>query len=370
MKNSDFSRLSVLFYSTFFFLFSISLSVAQECNPPEVVVEGRAAIVVDPATARDRALVDAKVRAAEKCGVYVEERSIVNMGMTLDHFAQVKAFAFVKAYDVLKEWQKDGIYYVKIKAWIKEGKEKEEAKKALLSSRLILMLASGKGADTIESIMKEKLTSSGFSLLDREFIRTKVSPATWQCLETGNISCVGKEFYPFLSNYLIRIKSKIKKSQDLGEDIKSFRATSEISCTQISTALLRPYSRKCGVVFGMDMEQALCGQRRDQFEKKIVEPLSSDFMKKLSEEFANSKRNIRILINGLPNRDAFDNFKLLVGELRWVDDISSENYHEGTGSLSVPYTEKSVYLASMIAFRSTYEVTTYTWDRIDVLFNN
>lgn len=370
MLKSDFINLPVVIYAILFVFYSFSPTYAQDCNSREVEAVGRAAIVVDPATARDRALIDAKVRAAEKCGVYVEERSIVNMGMTLDNFAQVKAFAFVKAYDVLKEWQKDGIYYVKIKARVKEGKEKEDAKKALLSSRLILMLASGKGADTIESIMKEKLTRNGFSLLDREFIRTKVSPATWQCLETGNISCVGKEFYPFLANYLIRIKSQIKKSQDIGEGIKSFRATSEISCTQISTALLRPYSRKCGVVFGMDLEQALCGQRRDQFEKKIAEPLSSDFMKKLSEEFASSKRNIRISISGLPNREAFDNFKLLVGELRWVNGISSERYRDGTGILSVPYTEKTVYLASMIAFRSTYEVTTYSWDRIEVLFNN
>jgi len=349
------------------FLVLSGTAVFAECESIQVV-EGRAAILTDPATARDRALIDARVKAVEKCGVMVEERSVVNMGLSLDHFAQVKAFAFVKAYDILKEWEKDDIYYVRIKAWIKEGTENEKARKELLSSRLILMLADGDGADTLESVMKEKLTGLGFSLLDSDFIKQKVSPAIWQCLKTGNLSCVGKELYPFLANYLIRINSEVKKSQNLGEGIMSFRANSKISCTQISTAFLKPYSRKCGVIFGLDGEQALCGSRPDQFERKIAEPLCSEFMEKLSKEFNKSKRNIRVSISGLPDKDAFDNFKLLVRELRWVGNISNESYNQGIGSLSVPYTEKSVYLASMIAFRSVYNVMGYTWDRIDVTY--
>lgn len=96
--------------------------------------------------------------------------------------------------------------------------------------------------------------------------------------------------------------------------------------------------------------------------------MCSDFMEKLSREFSQSKRNIRITITGLPDKQAFDNFKLLVKELRWVDPISDDDYNQGTGWISVPYAEKSVYLASMIAFRSIYKVTRYSWDRIEVVY--
>jgi len=349
-------------------LFSLTEAFAQEESCDIVESVGRAAIMTDPATARDRALIDAKVRAAEKYGVLVDARSIVNMGMALDQFAQIKAFAFVKAYDVLKEWKQGRIYHVKIKAWVKKGEAKEKAQKELLSSRLILILTDGKGSDIIEDILTDRLSSSGFSLLDGDFIKAKVNPATWQCLRTGNLSCIDKEFYPYLANYLIRIRSRLKLSQN-NSGILSFRANAKILCTQISTAILCPTSQIRGIVFGLNEGQAIEGQRDDQFEKSIAEPICSDFMEKLSREFSQSKRNIRITITGLPDKQAFDNFKLLVKELRWVDPISDDDYNQGTGWISVPYAEKSVYLASMIAFRSIYKVTRYAWDRVEVGYN-
>lgn len=343
-------------------------SVADECNTGFVEVVGRAAIVIDPVTARDRALVDAKARASEACGVSVEERSVATMGMSLDHVAQIKAFAFIRAYEIISERSENGIYYVKIKAWIKAGDEKRAARKDLLSRRLILMLSEGKGADIIEDIMKEKLLQAGFSLLDRKFLQTKLTSGTWQCLKTGNTDCVGSEYYPFLADYLISISSRVRFSQKPASGIKSFRAGSEIRCTQISSAKMCSHAKKSDVIFGTDEEHAVYGSGGDQFLKAVAEPLASEFLHQLSKLFATRKREVRITIRDLPNREAFDDFRLLVKELRWVDGVANENFLDGVGMLSVHYSEKSIYLASMIAFREIYAVKKYTWDMIEVSF--
>ena len=330
--------------------------------------EGMANIDPDPVTARDRALVDARVKAAESLGAIVDANSIVDMGMLVDQFAQVKAMAFVRAYEIIGEWKEKDVYRVKIRAWVKRGKARESARKELLSTKRILMLAEGKGADKIEGILKNRLTDSGFFLLDGELIRNRVDPVTWRCLKTGDASCVGEGFFAFLADSLIRVTSGIHPSQDF-DSFKSYNAKSEIICTQMSTARVVVSTRKDDIVFGRDENNALRGQTVNHFGKKIAEPLCAEFMRKLTGEFGKRERDILVKLDGLPDKNAFDRFKHLVRRLRWVKDISNEKYASGTASLSVRYPEKTIYLASMIGFRTLYSIRRYARDMIDVVYS-
>ncbi len=337
-----------------------------ECGRKTAV--GQAAIVVDPVSARDRAIVDAKIRVVEQCGFTIDSHNIVNMGTSFDQFVQVRAYAFIKAYEVLKEWQKDNIYYVEIEAWVKEDKEREKVRKDILSNRRILLLAEGEGSDIMTKLLRNRLANSGYAVLDSDLIQSRVSPSTWRCLETGNATCIEEEFYPYLANYIIRMETTLSPSQS-GNGYKSFSTTVDIRCTQVSSGKIKPSHTSMGVVvFGRNKQHALYGQRSDGFIAKVADPACSAFMEELSKVFATNKRDIRITIRNVPNQQAFDNFKLLVRELRWVGGISSDNFYGSTGTLGVTYSERSVYLASMIAFRNIYKVDRYMFGSIEVVY--
>ena len=344
------------------------LAVDAEDGSCMVEALGRAAMDVDAATARDRAIIDARLKAVEQCGgVAIDESSLVMMGIAEEQMVSIKAFAFVKAYEVIKEWEERGIYNAKVKAWVKKGAEKEAAGKDILSNRVVLVMAEGEGSDLIGDALSERLSDAGYFLLDRDFIQSRVSPATWSCLKRGDVKCVDKEFMPFLANYLIKVTTRVRPTGK-SYGINTYMANADIKCTQISTARLEPVAKKRNSIFGTDKDQALYGMGPSNFGKKVVASLVSDFMEKMSKTFSSNVRKMRIRIDGVSNDAEYKDFKETLGRLRWVKNVMDDKFEASTGWLSVEYEEKSIYLASAIAYQPRFSVTGYTWDSITVKY--
>ena len=89
-----------------------------------VEAEGWAAILQqDIALAKNRALREAMYNAVKKAmGVIVEGQAIANGGVLVSKEIKEKSTGFVKKYDILNEYKKEGMYIVKIKAEVSKGK--------------------------------------------------------------------------------------------------------------------------------------------------------------------------------------------------------------------------------------------------------
>jgi len=117
------------------------------------------------------------------------------------------------------------------------------------------------------------------------------------------------------------------------------------------------------------MEQAVCGNTVNQFQSRVAKVLVQSFWKELDKLERKASRTVRISIVGLPNHNAFMAFREYVKNIcLGMKGIVSERYSKGNGILTVRYTEKSFYLASIIEYKSQYKITHHDWESIDVVY--
>lgn len=332
-------------------------------------VRGEADISRYPQIYRDMAILIAKRNALESQGIIIDSQTLVDMGRLLDEIIKVETFGFIEKFHITSEENIGNTYQVIINAWVRTGKEREKTTQELLSQRNILMVARGEGSHKIGQVLKNKLADLNYSVFDSEFLWSRLSAQNWEYITLGEWKSLDESLYKFRADYLLQIKSDISYSQD-NYGIKSFNANADIGLTQISTGKMKSYVSKEGIIFGLSKAQALNGNGKDQLEKRIAQPLCSDFLERLGQLFAQSERDIQVTIYGLRDKQEFDEFRDMLKSLRLgVKEVSNERYHEGTGTLLVRFDEKSIYLAGMIAFRDKYKILSYSWDSLEVQMN-
>lgn len=107
-------------------------------------VEGVAAVVKDDvATARDRAIDDAKRKAVEQiAGSQVSSETITENFQLVEDKIYARASGFVKSYQILSEAKEEGVYRVKIKATVDGGAIADNLEQLFKAKpRVIVMIA-------------------------------------------------------------------------------------------------------------------------------------------------------------------------------------------------------------------------------------
>jgi len=289
----------------------------------------------------------ARQQALETQGIGITSKNISVQGKMLDEMIMVQTSGFVERYDILEEGQENGYYHVRLRAWVKTGKDLDDAYRSIFRERILSISAKGQGSEHIEKLIRKGLSGSFYHILDH-----------------GH-----KTLRP---DYQILIDSSVKPHADYA-GFRSFYGEAGISMIQVSASRQVIYVApdKPIIVYGKDLGQTLNGRTVNQYPKKVAEPLVNSFRNKLASLEKKRSRTIRITISGLPDLKAFRVFRDYVKNIRLgMEDLYSEDYSNGQGILDVSYREKSLYLATIIGYRSQYKVIGHQWDCIQVVFTD
>lgn len=109
------------------FILSCSTNIRKSSINPQYQVEivqatGASAVVDgDINSARKAALSDALKSALQLVvGIYVSANSVVSKSVLIDDEITANTEGYIERYEVIKEYEEKGLYYVKIKAWVRK----------------------------------------------------------------------------------------------------------------------------------------------------------------------------------------------------------------------------------------------------------
>ena len=326
-------------------IFFVFLPVLPAFAQTALEAEGMARVEPDITISRDLAILRARQQALETLGIGITSKNISVQGKMLDEMIMVQTGGFVERHSILEEGQKNGYYHVRLRTWVKTGKDLDDAYRSIFRQRILSISANGEGSEHIERLIRKGLSGSFYHIF-----------------EHGH-----KTLRP---DYQILIDSSVKPHSDYG-GFGSFYAEAGVSMVQVSASRQVIYVAldKPMIVYGKDLDQALNGGTVNQYPKKVAEPLVDSFQNKLTSLEKKRSRTIRINISGLPDLKAFRAFRDYVKNIRLgMEDLYSEDYSNGQGILDVSYREKSLYLSTIIAYRPQYKVTGHQWDCIQVVY--
>lgn len=325
-----------------------------------VEARGEAAIVVDPVSARDRALIDAKVKAVEQIsGTQVESRALYSMGLSQDDYVRIRAFGFVERHEILREHEQSDRYTVEIRAWIASGEQATREKaNQLLSQRGFLVLGDGDGARHVVERLKSALVQQRLQVYDEQFLGERLPAGAGQRELLAAAERV-------LADYVVRVTTHLTP---LGEmyGIQSYQGDAQLELTEISTGLLKGTARAGARVFGLSREQARDGARGDQFPQAVAAPAIQNFLAELARLEVGVGRSVRLVLEAPSSPYVLDRLVRGVGELRWVQNPRDAVFAPDRATLQVEYPETILYLAADLDYLPGFAVVSYGPGRIVV----
>lgn len=145
--------------------------VRESVSEGEVVeAEGMAPMTDDLAGVRKASLADSQRVAVEKVvGVLVSGKTLVEKATMIEQHILAQSAGYVKKYEVIKEWQKGGYYYTRIKALVSYQKVWADLDKmAILHSpvvgnpRVAILI----NEPTLSNTLAQGLTRQGYRIVD------------------------------------------------------------------------------------------------------------------------------------------------------------------------------------------------------------
>jgi len=340
--------------------------------------EGFATILSgDIAQARDEAIVDARVRVLEKAvGVLVDSETLVQNELLLAATVRNTSSGLIKEYKVIEEDpSSDGLFRVKISADVVEAGELEEGIRNDLTSNLTLVVMideemAGDPVDDplIESEVIEALINAGYDVRDRDQIRLVRERDSELAKIGGDIEEAQIIGLRFLSNLIIKGTSRTtvhENKTDYAPDMITISARARVTCRMIEA--------ETGKIIGQRQLRRIKEFGQDGFDagEKALEKAAPQMVAKViswmnSEYLVNKMQTVSVEAEDLPDMATFRKLGNLLGKLRWVEDVELGKFDQGSGSISLRYPEKLVYLATRIDRNSSFSLVTLDDRRIVV----
>jgi hypothetical protein len=334
--------------------------------------------------ARKLAVDAARIQVVRPLGVQVDNQTISSMGLKIADWYRIKASGYIVHDEVIEESLRDGGIWVRIRAWIKSGPAAEDIDRQMLNHHRILFVSQDKESGLIESDMITKLAQVGYKCLDSGFVKNNIRPGTWDQLVNRQLYGLNQEAFKFMADLVIHISSLV----ELGETsagMNWYDGQSQVSLYQLSGDDRGIH--KINSMTSSDKLVTRAGDSRkmmrfllspgnnhpNSFRKKIAEPVTADFLTKLStcKELGTNSVSIELTVTNIPSAAEYVKLKnrinvqagVVSGSLR---ELGQDNQ---TYQLGVRYRLKSIYLANLIAAEQKYKVTGHSWNSIKLAYN-
>lgn len=309
------------------------------------------------------ALKNAIRRAAEKGGkIKVYAKTLNTMGVTVKSFAEVSLKAIIKNFRVLETRKKDNRVYVKIEADI--VKDKNSILKKNLSNRNVIILHKGEGSRKIFDVLYQLLSDAeGLNLYTIQSLKNYLDEKDIKALENGNIPFYSSKFLSLLANSVIFVETFVEETGG-NQVYKYFMGNCSIKRFKIDSGVAAPVDQvnKSVKFFGKKLKSSLNGSDNNSFYGKLTneENCILKFTKKYFKSISRKKRTIKISVKNIAKKNQFNSFVHSIENFPYISPDSVLPAFMGkSGKIEVRFSEKTVYLASMIDNMKNYEVTDY-----------
>ncbi len=357
-------------------LFLFSFGDAALAQIKSVDAEGEAAIVNgDIPSARQEAIARAKWAAIERVvGVQVKAGSFVQNMTLVDDAMKTQVSGVVRKFDVVsQESRKDGIHWVKIRAWVEPAKAKEAVSALALNGSIAVFIPAKKprarAGDEYEenNILSEtligKLTAQDYKVVDVAPTHAADAAEIEKAVKGGQTLTLRTLMYKFLSNILILGKIDYTLSTKKGEDIGYGLSMPFNSVTARLTYRIVAKNNQTGAVevlsAGAEQAKGLANNPDDAAAaalKDLAEKMSPVILDKVAQYIQGNVKKISIKVAGVNDLDTNMEIKGIFQNIVWVTGVDEK----GMGEYLVSYPENSLYLANSIQQKGNFRVVNFS----------
>ena len=336
----------------------------------------------DSEMARSLAIDNARVQVVEPLGVNIDKDVSYSMGLKISDWYRIKAGGYIVHDEIIAEGEKNGGYWVKIKAGIKCGPAQDEMTRQLLNRHKILIITEGLGSRTVQSEMIPLLTQAGYQYLDSEFIKANLDTQTFGQLKKRQLHSLNKEALKFMADLVVYIRSSVEfsqKDESMGVKTDWYNGELEINLFQISgdkkgvpVILVSKSSNKLvtlsGNLNGVSELVSKGNKGPNGFKNQIAKPAVKEFMTQLStnEVLGTSDILVELTVTGVPSIGEYHKFLSKLKSQRGVVSGSLEQISQNNQDykVSIRYRLKSIYLANLLIVDQTYKLQDFSWNTI------
>lgn len=258
-----------------------------------------------------------------------------------------RAQGYVTSYDLLKEWQENDTYNIRIKAVVSLDKIKDDlmAMKILLDSmerpKLMILIEEkyvgmeDMGMRLAETELSNMFTAKSFDLVDRAQIeQIKSMDQARQALE-GNTDAAKQLGLQFGAQYVILGKAVLQDAGEAfaGSGLKSIQGTLQVKVLQTQTGLVLGSAVKNGVAAHISQLTGAAKAMKDATQKAVDEYLV-DTITNSFQNFLNNGAPLKLYITGVKS---FTMYKQVAGAVETLENIvsSKKDGWNKTGGLLV-----------------------------------
>ena len=307
----------------------------------------------DEARARDEAIADARVRALESLGFYLEGQTTLSRGRLLDRTIQERTKGYIVAERVMEEGPRPdviGMYQVEIEAWVKLALSDEERRKYKRKFSIVLdiphlVLHDGESTGEsmrrrgVEHALRDALIDEGFEVYNREqlsriqqvdellgrvykrdpdAIRVVTDYAMAEMVVTGRVdvefSSVGPETDMYglgrgRSHYYKAFPNVFAMEGETAREVASYSTDEGIRGAQLSA---RKAAQKAA--------------------SNATEPVVQEILKGLRRYAGSDRITVTVVISGLPDLSKYGIYERLLKGLRWVEAVEAGAFEQSGGS--------------------------------------
>lgn len=330
--------------------------------------------------AQEIALRNALGDAAKKASkIKVSGETIISMGITERSYTKISYSALVKSYTILKKKRVGNNYYVAIKA--DEIESTSSFIKKNLSDYNVIVLHKGDGSKMVfDKFCEDLLNTNGIKIYTAESLKNYLPGQDIQLLKRAEIPHKSDKFLSLLANSVIVIETFFRDSTEklYADSIKSFHGRCSIKRLRFNNNKydqLESQVSKTVTAWGANKEDVLKEDNSDSFYGNLTDDeggnIIEDFRNEFLESIKKNSRKITIKIQNIHNRKKFNKYISWLKKLPYIDEetvSTSFVSSEGKGKIKVDYTDKTVFLASMLDRVKGLEVINYDYLTISLAY--
>lgn len=314
-----------------------SLSRIEKAPDGEVVeAEGMAPITADLLATKKASLADAQRVAVEKVvGVFVSGKTLVEKAVTIEQNILAKSAGYIKKYEVIKEWQEQGYYYTRIKAFVSYQKIWVDLDKlSLLRSpvvgnpRIAILINEA----TLSNILAQSLIRHGYKVVARHEAEITIN---------GEVSATPVTA-PELSG-LISIRGTLSA--------RALKPKTGEVLTAVSTQ-----------ASGIDITEEAAYQKTMAI---LGEKAAKDFSESLASLLA-SRPSISLTVRGITSFDKLLKLRDALKKIEGINDLFVRTYSEGFAEIEInTITITSVDIAKALS-KKGWQIVSQTHDTLEI----
>ncbi|MGA1845718.1 flagellar assembly protein T N-terminal domain-containing protein [Deferribacter abyssi] len=328
----------------------------------------------DVQTAKLQAVARAKWSALEQAaGVKVKAQSVVQNAILVDEAIKSEVQGVIKGFQIIKEGQNQGVYWVQINAFVVPSKAKDAlgvvSRNTTISVIMPLIFPDGRVEESnpLSERLINELSVQGYDVVD---IAGGTNVSVYQldqALKTNDFLMIRNLAYQYLSNVMLvgkvttTMTAKEGKNIGYGVSLPYNIVTGRLVYRLITVKRGERVILASGYISGRGM-----GPSVDDATYKMLEDMSekvaNQLVSTIVSKIKGSAKKIRVVLKNVNDMQKMMEFKNFIQYVSWVLSVQDQ----GMNALLVEYPEKALYLASAINSRPNYKVIKFSEYEIDV----